>query len=45
MELKQNLQKAWLNPIQGGGPKGSPYQFFPCNLYKSGKLATKTSDF
>ena len=26
-----------LNPIQdGGGQKGPPYQFFPCNFYKEG---------
>ena len=34
-----------LNPIQDGGQKGHPYQFFPCNFYKRRIWPPKLSGF
>ena len=30
---------------RGGGQKGPPYQFFPCNFYKLGNYPPELSDF
>ena len=31
--------------MEGGGQKAPPYQFFPCNFYKSKNLPPKLPDF
>ena len=33
-EIGTKNRKSFINPIQEGGKKGSPYQFFTCNFYK-----------
>ena len=39
-----NLERS-INPIQDGGAKRPPNQFFPCNFYKRRDWPLRLSDF